>query len=79
MKITPEGKRQVFLKSSLINGPISLVSDNAGNIYGSNYNSGNVGKINACGGASGVDSKLDKPYGLDVEGSRLFISCQGTN
>ena len=79
MKITPEGKRQVFLKSSLINGPISLVSDNAGNIYVSNYNSGNVVKINPSGVASVLVSKLDKPYGLHVEGNMLFITCQGSN
>lgn len=79
MKITPEGKRQVFLKSSLINGPISLVSDNAGNIYVSNYNSGNIVKINPSGVASVLVSKLDKPYGLHVEGNMLFITCQGSN
>ena len=79
MKITPEGKRQVFLKSSLINGPISLVSDNAGNIYVSNYNSGNVVKINPSGVACVIFYKHDKTYGLHVEGNMLFITCQGSN
>ena len=79
IKITPDGKRQVFLKSSLINGPISLAADGVGNIYVSNYNAGNVVKINPAGVASVLVSKLDKPYGLHVEGNMLFITCQGSN
>lgn len=79
MKITPDGKRQVFLKSSLISGPISLASDSVGNIYVSNYNTGNVVKITPQGVATVLVSKLDKPYGLHIEGNMLFITCQGSN
>ncbi len=79
LKITPEGKRVVFLKSALISGPISLASDNAGNIYVSNYNTNNVVKITPQGVASVLVSKIDKPYGLHVEGNMLFITCQGSN
>ncbi len=79
MKITPDGKRQVFLKSALISGPISLVSDSTGNIYVSNYNTNNVVKITPQGVASVFVSKLDKPYGLHIEGNMLFITCQGSN
>jgi tetratricopeptide (TPR) repeat protein len=79
LKITPDGKRQVFLKSELINGPISLATDNIGNIYVSNYNNNNVLKITPQGVASVFVSKLDKPYGLHVEGNMLFITCQGSN
>lgn len=79
IKITPDGKRQVFLKSSLISGPISLVADGVGNIYVSNYNTNNVVKITPMGVASVLVSKLDKPYGLHVEGNMLFITCQGSN
>lgn len=79
IKITPDGKRQVFLKSALINGPISLATDSVGNIYVSNYNANNVVKITPQGIASVLVSKLDKPYGLHVEGNMLFITCQGTN
>ena len=79
LKITPEGKRVVFLKSNMINGPISLASDSIGNIYVSNYNSNNVVKINPQGIASVFVSKVDKPYGLYVEGNMLFITCQGSN
>lgn len=79
IKITQDGKRQVFLKSALINGPISLAVDDVGNIYVSNYNAGNVVKINPAGVASVLVSKLDKPYGLHVEGNMLFITCQGSN
>ena len=79
LKITPDGKRQVFLKSTLISGPISLASDSVGNIYVSNYNTNNVLKITPQGVATILVSKIDKPYGLHVEGNMLFITCQGSN
>ena len=79
LKITPDGKRQVFLKSELISGPISLASDSVGNIYVSNYNTNNVVKVTPLGQASVLVSKVDKPYGLHVEGNMLFITCQGSN
>ena len=79
LKITPDNKRQVFLKSELINGPISLATDSIGNIYVSNYNANNVVKITPQGTASVFVTKVDKPYGLHVEGNMLFISCQGSN
>ena len=79
LKITPDGKRQVFLKSTLISGPISLASDKIGNIYVSNYNTNNVLKITPQGVATILVSKIDKPYGLHVEGNMLFITCQGSN
>lgn len=79
IKISPDGKRQVFVKSSLISGPISLAADGLGNIYVSNYNTGNVVKITPAGAPSVLVSKLDKPYGLHVDGNMLFITCQGSN
>ena len=79
IKITPDGKRQVFLKSSQISGPISLASDSIGNIYVSNYSANNVLKITPQGVVSVLVSKLDKPYGLHVQGNMLFITCQGSN
>ena len=79
LKITPDGKRQVFVKSSKISGPISLVSDNIGNIYVSNYNNNNVLKISSRGEISVLVSNIDKPYGLHVDGNMLFITCQGSN
>lgn len=79
LKITPDGKRQVFLKSTLISGPISLANDKIGNIYVSNYNTNNVLKITPQGVATVLVSKIDKPYGLHVEGNMLFITCQGSN
>ena len=44
-KITPDGKKLVFLKDVRVNGPIGMVSDNSGNIYISNYNANNIIKI----------------------------------
>jgi len=79
IKITPDNKRQIFIKSELINGPISLVTDGIGNIYVSNYNANNVVRITPQGTASVFVTKVDKPYGLHVEGNMLFITCQGSN
>ena len=78
-KITPDNKRQVFVKSDKISGPISLVSDSTGNIYVSNYTANNVVKITPQGAVSVLVGKVDKPYGLHVEGNMLFITCQGSN
>ncbi len=79
IKITPDNKRIVFLKSDKIKGPISLASDDIGNIYVSNYSANNVLKITPQGVATVLVDKLDKPYGLHVDGNMLFITCQGSN
>ena len=79
IKITPDNKRMVFVKSDEIKGPISLASDDVGNIYVSNYSANNVLKITPQGVISVLVSKIDKPYGLHVEGDMLFITCQGSN
>lgn len=79
LKITPDNKRIVFFKSDKIKGPISLASDEVGNIYVSNYSANNVLKITPQGTCSVLVEKLDKPYGLHVDGNMLFITCQGSN
>ena len=78
IKISPDNKRTVFFKSSQISGPISLASDSTGNIYVSNYSANNVLKITPTGVASVLVDRLDKPYGLHVNGNMLFITCQGS-
>lgn len=79
VKITPDNKRIVFVKSQKISGPISLASDEVGNIYVSNYSANNVLKITPQGVVTVLVDKLDKPYGLHVNGNMLFITCQGSN
>lgn len=79
IKITPENKRLVFFKSDKIKGPIALASDEVGNIYVSNYSANNVLKITPQGICTILIEKLDKPYGLHVDGNMLFITCQGSN
>ena len=79
IKITPDNRRIVFVKSDKIKGPISLASDEIGNIYLANYSANNVLKITQEGAISVLVERLDKPYGLHVNGNMLFITCQGSN
>ena len=79
IKITPDNRRVIFLKSDMIKGPIALASDEVGNIYISNYSANNVLKVTPQGVCSVLVDKLDKPYGLHVNGNMLFITCQGSN
>ena len=79
IKITPDNRRIVFVKSDKIKGPISLASDELGNIYLANYSANNVLKITPQGNISVLVERLDKPYGLHVDGNMLFITCQGSN
>jgi tetratricopeptide (TPR) repeat protein len=78
-KITPDGKRIIFVKDSRINGPIALVSDETDNIYVSNYNGNNVIKITPAGNISTVISNVQKPYGMSLKDGLLFVSSQGSN
>lgn len=79
IKITPDNKRTVFLKSDKISGPISLVADDTGNLYLANYNANNVLKITPQGIVTVLVDRINKPYGLHVNGNMLFITCQGSN
>ena len=78
-KITPDGKKLIFIKDAKINGPIDMVSDDAGNIYVSNYNSNNVIKITPSGVISVLIANVQKPYGVHINGDFLFVSSQGSN
>lgn len=78
-KITPDGRRIIYVKDSRINGPIAMVSDSGGNIYVSNYNANNVVKISPTGSISVQIANIQKPYGINISNGMLFISSQGSN
>ena len=78
-KITPDGKRIIFIKDSRINGPIALVSDNNDNIYVSNYNGDNILKVTPTGNISTLISNIQKPYGMSIVNGMLYVSSQGSN
>ncbi len=78
-KISPDGKKIIFIKTPKLNGPIAMVSDESGNIYVSNYNANNVLKITPSGDITTLVSNVQKPYGLHIKGNLLFVSSQGTN
>ena len=79
LKITPDGRRLVYIKSPKLNGPISLASDSVGNIYVANYNANNILKVTPDGNVSVLLDGVSKPYGLHVNNDLLFISSQGSN
>lgn len=79
LKITPDGRRIVFVKSPKLSGPISLASDSLGNIYAANYNANNILKILPDGNVTILLDNVAKPYGLHVNNNMLFISSQGSN
>lgn len=78
-KITPDGKRMLFYKSTKINGPVALASDMMGNIYVANYNANNILKISNSGVCTVLTTDVFQPYGVHVNGNMLFVACQGTN
>ncbi len=78
-KISPDGKKVIFIKNPKLNGPIGLVSDSSGNLYVANYNANNILKITPTGVITVLVSNVQKPYGLHIDGSLLFTSSQGSN
>lgn len=78
-KITPDGRRIIFVKDAKISGPIAMVSDEVGNIYVSNYNADNVVKISPTGSISVQIANIMKPYGIYIADGMLFVSSQGSN
>lgn len=79
LKITPDGKRVILVKSDKISGPMGLACDKNGNIYVANYNKNNVLKISSLGEITVLIGNVKKPYCLYLEGSLLYISCQESN
>ena len=78
-KLTPDGKKIIFVKDSRINGPIAMVSDNSENLYISNYNADNVIKVTPAGSISVFVGNIQKPYGMSIINGMLYVSSQGAN
>ncbi len=79
IKVTPDNKRIIFFKNSILKGPISIASDSDGNMYIANFNANNVLKLSKFGKAEVFISNAPKPYSVHVGGNMLFVSCQGSN
>lgn len=79
IKVTPDNKRMIFFKNSILKGPIAIANDLSGNMYIANYNANNVLKISKNGCAEVFISNTPKPYAVHVGGNMLFVSCQGSN
>lgn len=78
-KITPDGKKILFIKNQKINGPIGIAFDSFGNLYIANYNDNNILKVSPGGGVSVLISNVSKPYGLTVKDGTLYVSLQGSS
>ena len=79
IKVTPDNKRMIFFKNSILKGPIAIANDSLGNMYIANYNANNVLKISKNGNAEVFIQNAPKPYAVHVGGNMLFVSCQGSN
>ena len=79
IKVTPDNKRMIFFKNSILKGPIAIASDSLGNMYIANYNANNILKISKNGHAEVFIQNAPKPYAVHVGGNMLFVSCQGSN
>ena len=79
IKVTPDNKRMIFFKNSILKGPIAIANDALGNMYIANYNANNVLKISKNGHAEVFIQNAPKPYAVHVGGNMLFVSCQGNN
>lgn len=79
IKVTPDNKRMIFFKNSILKGPIGIANDSLGNMYIANYNANNVLKISKNGHAEVFIQNAPKPYAVHVGGNMLFVSCQGSN
>ncbi len=78
-KITPDGKRILYLKDARISGPIGMTMDSAGNLYIANYNKDNIIKVTSGGQVSILLGNVSKPYSVHIKGNALYISSQGSN
>lgn len=79
IKVTPDNKRMIFFKNSILKGPIAIANDSLGNMYIANYNANNILKISKNGHAEVFIHNAPKPYAVHVGGNMLFVSCQGSN
>ena len=79
IKVTPDNKRMIFFKNSILKGPIAIANDSLGNMYIANYNANNILKISKNGHAEVFIQNAPKPYAVHVGGNMLFVSCQGNN
>ncbi|OGI20209.1 MAG: hypothetical protein A2287_03750 [Candidatus Melainabacteria bacterium RIFOXYA12_FULL_32_12] len=80
LKISPDGKRSVVAKGTLINGPIGLVVDPDNNIYVASYLSNQIIKITPEGESSVILKGVNKPYYLYIDkAGMLYVSEQGSN
>lgn len=79
VKVTPDNKRMIFFKNSILKGPIAIANDSLGNMYIANYNANNILKISKNGHAEVFIQNAPKPYAVHVGGNMLFVSCQGSN
>ena len=79
IKITPDGKRMIFFKNSMLKGPVSITIDSKSNMFIANYNADNVIRVSNSGVAEVFIAQIKKPYSVHVAAGMLFVSAQGDN
>ena len=80
-KISPGGKREVFVDKIGLNGPLGLATDENDNLFIANYNEGTIVRVTQEKEISIIATRLSKPYFLfyDTNTKKLFVTVQGNN
>ena len=80
-KITPDGKREIFLEKKGLQGPVGLAIDENDNLYVANYSGATIVKITPSKEVSVLVSNIERPYYLfyDDRTSKLFSTVQGND
>ncbi|HJP64267.1 MAG TPA: NHL repeat-containing protein, partial [Mucilaginibacter sp.] len=79
-KITPTGTRTTLASGGSLNAPTGVAIDGLGNIYVSNFGTGEVLKYNTSGTLLSTISGFNQPYGISFDASNnAYVGDVGSN
>ena len=79
IKITPNGKKILFIKNEKLNGPVGVAFDQQGNMYVANYNDNSILKITNSLEVTYLIKNVSKPYDVTIKNGTLYVSLQGSS
>ena len=80
-RITPDGKREVFIEKIGLNGPVGLAVDENDNLFVANYSGDSIIKVAPTKEVIVLINKIVKPYYLFYDNGtrKLFATVQGND